>query len=191
MIYLRFASTLVGFSLLILGILILLFGSFTYTVSVPRPESKLIFDDLSFVVGDFEVYNANLAENVTVRSIASIKIPATGGPGDINFYITDGEGFQEWRRGEAVEFIIEKERTGDFNLSFESEKYSTYYFIFDNSFSELYKKEVIFTVEINYVEYVEEVRENESLKLLGYPAIVIGIIVTILGLIKKQELKWE
>jgi len=190
-IYLRFTTTLGGFSLLILGILILLFGSFTYTVSVPKPESKMIFDDLSFVVGDFEIFNANLAENVTVKSVASIRIPATGEPGDINFYITDGEEFQKWKRGEEVEFIIEKERTGDFNLSFESEKYSTYYFIFDNSFSELYKKEVMFSVEINYVEYIEEVRENESLKLLGYPAIVIGIIVTIFGLIKKQEIKWE
>ena len=191
MIYLRFGTTLGGFSLLILGILILLFGSFTYTVSVPKPESKMIFDDLSFVVGDFEIYDANLAENVTVESVASIKIPATGEPGDINFYITDGEGFQKWKRGEEVEFIIEKEGTGDFNLSFQSERYSTHYFIFDNSFSELYKKEVIFSVEINYVEYIEEVKENESLKLLGYPAIVIGIIVTVFGLIKKQEIKWE
>ncbi len=187
----RGGATLGGILLLILGILMILFGSYTYTINIPIVESQIVYDKISFTVGDVKVYETDLFENVTVTCNASINIPTTGDVGDINFYVLRGEEFQRWKSGEKdIAYIIELAQIKSVNVSFQTDKQGTYYFIFDNTFSELYKKEVTFSSTIEYITYVEEIRENNSVVYIGYFAVVIGAIVTLYGLIRKPEVTW-
>ena len=187
----RAGATLGGISLIILGILMILFGSYTYTIDIPIIESKTVFDKISFTVGDVKVYEADFLENVTVTCNASINIPTTGDTGEINFYVLSGEEFQRWRSGEKdIFFIIELAMITNINTSFQTDKQGTYYFIFDNTFSELYKKEVTFSSTMEYVTYVEETRENNNIVYIGYFAVVFGVIVSVYGLIRKPEVTW-
>ncbi|MCZ2845200.1 MAG: hypothetical protein O2U61_01680 [Candidatus Bathyarchaeota archaeon] len=187
----RAGATLGGISLVILGILMILFGSYTYTINIPIVESNTVFDKISFTVGDVKVYEADFFENVTVTCNASINIPTTGDAGDINFFVLRGEEFQRWKNGEKdVIFIIELTMIKSINTSFQTDKQGTYYFIFDNTFSELYKKEVTFSSTMEYLTYVEEIRENNSIVYIGYFAVVFGVIVTVYGLIRKPEVTW-
>lgn len=187
----RFVAAFGGIALLILGILMVLFGTYVYTVNIPKLESRLIFDNYSFVVGDQEVHEADFSGNVTVTCFASIRVPATGEEGDITFYVMSGEEFQRWKRGEdGVKFIIERPKTGSFNITFHVDVASTYYFIFDNTYSELYKKEVIFSVIEKYVTYIEETKESRNLVFIGYLAIAFGVVVTVYGLVRKPEVTW-
>jgi hypothetical protein len=187
----RTGATLGGISLLILGILMILFGSYTYTIDVPKLESKTVFNNISFTVGDIKVYDADFSENVTVTCNASIQIPATGDMGEINFYVIRAEEFQRWNNGEKdIEFIIELTGTKSIDTSFKIDRKDTYYFIFDNTFSELYKKEVTFSSTMEYTTYIKEIRENNSIAYTGYIAIVLGAIVAAYGLIRKREVTW-
>ncbi len=191
MIELRAWASLGGMSLLILGMLMILFGSYTYNVNVPKLESKTIFENESFIVGDIKVYKADFSKNITVTCIASIKIPATDDIGEINFYVIQGEEFQKWERGEKdAKLEIELIKTKNFNKSFKVDNEGTYYFVFDNTFSEFYKKELTFSVTIEYLTYVEETRRNYSIVYIGYLALVIGVIVTLYGLVRKPEITW-
>jgi len=187
----RVRATLGGTSLVILGILMILFGSYTYTINIPIVESETVLDNISFTVGDVKVYEADFFENVTVTCNASINIPTTGDSGDINFYVLRGEEFQRWKNGEKdIIYIIELTMIKSINASFQTDKQGTYYFIFDNTFSELYKKEVTFSSTMEYATYVEEIRENNRIEYIGYFAVVIGVIVTVYGLVRKPEVTW-
>lgn len=187
----RAGATLGGITLVILGILMILFGSYTYTIDIPIIESKTVFDKISFTVGDVKIYEADFLENVTVTCNASINIPTTGDAGEINFYVLSGEEFQRWKSGEKdIFFIIELAMITNINTSFQTDKQGTYYFIFDNTFSELYKKEVTFSSTMEYVTYVEETRENNNIVYIGYFAVFFGVIVTVYGLIRKPEVTW-
>jgi hypothetical protein len=180
-----------GIAIVALGLLLLFFGTQTQTIDVPKTETKMLFDRSTLTVGDSAYRSADLMANLTVLCTGSVTIPASNESGDINLYVMDKANFQKWQSGDrSVNFVVQRLRTSQIDVSFVTVRADTYYFVFDNSYSTLFKKEVTFSVSYQYTTIHHETLEDRSLNTYGYPLIVIGAIVTIYGLARKAEVRW-
>jgi uncharacterized membrane protein len=187
----RAGSFFLGIVVVALGLLLLFFGTQTQTIDVPRTETKVLFDRLMFTVGDSSYRSADMTANLTVLCSGSVKIPANNESGDINLYVMDRANFQKWESGDrSVNFVVQRLRISQINVSFVTLRDDTYYFVFDNSYSPLFKKEVTFSVSYQYITIHHETLEDRSLNIYGYPLILIGAIITVYGLARKAEVRW-
>ncbi len=180
-----------GIVIIALGLLLLLFGTQIITIDVPHTETKTLFDTSTLTVGDTYQKSAELAANLTVRCSGSVKIPSSNESGDISFYVMDRGNFEKWHAGDrTVDFMVQKPTISKIDVSFITAHADTYYFVFDNTYSPLFKKEVTFTASFEYTTIQHETREDRTLNNYGYPIAIVGAILMIYGLIRKPEVRW-
>jgi len=189
----RAGPTFGGLAILIVGLLLANFGSFTYTVEVPREETKIVFNNERIPsIGDFVVREIYIEQGGIFNVEGKISIPYSNESGQINFFIMNSSEYQKWKIGEKdIEYVIQQEKTSRFNETFIPKKNETYYLLFDNREDPTYKKAVIFSGTYVFETITEEVREEDILKQAGYPLAIIGAAFLIYGLIRKPEVRWE
>ena len=189
----RAGPTFGGLAILIVGLLLANFGSFTYTVEVHIEETKIVFNNERIPsIGDFVVREIYLEQGWFFNVEGKISIPDSNESGQIDFFIMNSSEYQKWKNGEKdIEYVIQQEKTSRFNETFIPEKNETYYLLFDNREDPTYKKAVIFSGTYVFNTIAEEVREEDMLKQAGYPLAIIGAAFLIYGLIRKPEVRWE
>jgi hypothetical protein len=189
----RAGPTFGGLTILIVGLLLANFGSFTYTVEVPKYETKIVFNNERIPsIGDFVAREIYLEQGWVFNVEGKISIPDSNESGQIDFFIMNSSEHQRWKTGEKdIEYVIRQEKVSRFNETFIPKKNETYYLLFDNREDPTYKKAVIFSAKHIFETKVEEIREEDILKQSGYPLAIIGIVFLIYGLIRKSEVRWE
>ncbi len=189
----RAAPTFAGIAILIVGLLMINFGAYTYTVQVPKTETRTIIDKERIPsIGDFAVKEVNLQKNWIVNLEARVRVPETNSSGEINLYVMNAREYQRWRAGEKnVDYIIRLEKVERFNETFVSAENGTTYILFDNRFDPKYKKEVTFSARYTFETKIPETREERILTQAGYPLVVLGVISLAYGLVRKPVVRWE
>ena len=189
----RAGPTFCGLAILIVGLLLANFGSFTYTVEVPKAETKIVFNNESIPsVGDFVTREIYLEKDWVFNIEGKISIPDSNESSQIDFYIMNSSEHQKWKTGEKdIKYVIRKEKVSRFNETFIPKNNETYYLVFDNREDPTYKKAVIFSAKYVFETLTEEIREEDILKQAGYPLAIIGAAFFIYGLIRKPEIHWE
>jgi hypothetical protein len=187
----RGGPLLVGIVILVLALLLLFFGTQTRTIDVPETQTKVLFDRSTFTVGDSTYRTSELTTNLTVLCSGSVMIPSTNNSGDLDFYVMNKANFLKWQAGErSVDLIVQKLTVSQIELSFVTPREDTYYFVFDNTHSTLFKKEIIFSASYQYTTIQHKTIEDRTLNSYGYPLVVVGAVVTIYGLVRKSEVTW-
>ncbi|WP_455369787.1 hypothetical protein [[Eubacterium] cellulosolvens] len=189
----RAGPTFGGLAILIVGLLLTNFGSFTYTVEVPKEETRIVFNnEIISSIGDFDTREIYLEQGWVVNVEGKISVPDSNESGQIDFFIMNSNEYQKWRTGEKdIEYIIQQEKVSRFNETFIPNKNETYYLVFDNREDPTYKKAVTFSGKYVFETIVEEIKEEDILKQAGYPLAIIGAAFLIYGLIRKSEIRWE
>src|SRR4030042_2921767 len=189
----RAGPTFGGLAILIVGLLLANFASFTYTVEVAKDETKIIFNNERIPsIGDSVAREIYLEQGWVFNVEGKISIPDSNESGQIDFFIMNSSEYQKWKTGEKdIEYVIRREKVSRFNETFIPQKNETYYLLFDNSEDTTYKKAVIFSGRYIFETKAEEIREEDILKQAGYPLAFIGAAFLIYGLIRKPEVRWE
>ncbi|OGD53199.1 hypothetical protein A3K80_04755 [Candidatus Bathyarchaeota archaeon RBG_13_38_9] len=189
----RAGPTFGGLAILIVGLLLANFASFTYTVEVAKDETKIIFNNERIPsIGDSVAREIYLEQGWVFNVEGKISIPDSNESGQIDFFIMNSSEYQKWKTGEKdIEYVIRREKVSRFNETFIPQKNETYYLLFDNSEDTTYKKAVIFSGRYIFETKAEEIREEDILKQAGYPLAIIGAAFLIYGLIRKPEVRWE
>jgi hypothetical protein len=189
----RAAPTFGGLAILALGLLMLNFGVYTYTVQVPKIETRILFDkERISSIGDFAGKELNLQKDWILRIEGEVRVPDTNSSGEINLYVMTTREYQRWRAGEKnIEYIIRREKVERFNETLVSAENETTYVIFDNRYDPKYKKEVTLSVKYTFETKVPETREESILKQAGYPLMILGAISLAYGLVRKPVVRWE
>jgi len=180
-----------GVVIVALGLLLLFLGTQMLTIDVPKTETKTLFDRSTFTVGDSVYRSADLTANLTVSCSGDVRIPSGNESGDIDFYVMDKANFQKWKTGDrSAVSLVQRLRVEKIDASFTTPRVDTYYFVFDNSYSTLFKKEVSFSASYQYIVIHHETVEDRTFNSYGYPLIVVGAIFVIYGLVRKAEPRW-
>ncbi|MGQ9542862.1 MAG: hypothetical protein ACUVTM_02055 [Candidatus Bathyarchaeia archaeon] len=182
-----------GLAMVILGLLMINFGVYTYTVEVPRVETRVVFDHLKIQqIGDFAVREVELQSKWTVYLEGKVNIPSSVEKGEITVFVMNSSEYQKWMGGEKdIKYIIKEDRVSNFNSTMVVERGGVYHIILDNRYDPTYKKDVTITVRYAFEAKVPESREERILTLAGYPIVVLGVIGFIYGLIRRPEVRWE
>lgn len=193
MLELRAAPTFGGLAILVVGLLMINFGAYSYTVEVPRIETRPILSgERLSQIGDFVSKEIDLRNTWIVNLEGKVEILGSNGSGAIDLYVMNSREYQRWRNGEKdVEYLVKRERVDRFNGTFVPTENGTYYVTFDNRFDPKYKKEVTFTARYTFETRVPETRQEDILTKVGYPLAVLGAISLIYGLVRKPDVKWE
>lgn len=189
----RGAPTFGGLAILVVGLLMINFGAYTYTIEVPRIETRPILSgERLSQIGDFVSKEIDLRNTWIVNLEGKVGIPGSNGSGAIDLYVMNSREYQRWRNGEKnSEYLVKRERVESFNETFVPTENGTYYVTFDNRFDPKYKKEVTFTARYTFETRVRETRQEDILTRIGYPLAVLGVISLIYGLVRKPDVKWE
>jgi len=180
-----------GIVLVALGLLLLFLGTQTLTIDVPKTEMKVLFERSTFTVGDSAYRSADLTANLTVSCSGDVRIPSSNESGDIDFYVMDKPNFQKWQMGDrTADYLVQKPKAQEIDVSFTTPRTDVYYFVFDNSYSTLFKKEVSFSASYQFVVIHHETVEDRTFNSFGYPLIVVGVVFVIYGLVRKAETRW-
>ena len=187
----RAGSFFGGILLLVLGVLLFLFGTQVHMVEVPKTEAKVLFDKSMLTVGDYAYKSSGVPANVTVFCSGLVTLPSSNESSEINFYVFDKANFQKWQNGDrSSNFIVQRMGVNQLEASFITVHEDTYYFVFDNSFSTLYKKEVVFSASYEYKVVGYKPVEDRTFNSYSYPLIVAGAVLAAYGLIRKPEVRW-
>jgi hypothetical protein len=186
----RAKPTFLGLAILLLGILLISLSYRTYIVEVKKIKKDPLIEKSKFIIGDVKVLQRYLTSDRSIVCYGKVYIPETGNLSDINFYIMDEENYEKWFKGKNAEPLLEKKKITILNVSMPITKNGTYYFVFDNTYAELYKKEVEFEAYSQYEIIEEEPTQMKALSNLGLPLVFVGFIIMIYGILKKPEVTW-
>ncbi|MEM2228219.1 MAG: hypothetical protein QXR82_05405 [Candidatus Bathyarchaeia archaeon] len=186
----RVKPTFLGLAILLLGILLISLSFKTYMIEVKKIKKEPLIEKSKFIVGDVKVLQRYLTSGYLIVCYGKVYLPETGNLSDVNFYIMDEENYEKWFKGKNAESIIEKKKVTILNVSVPIIRNDTYYFIFDNTYAELYKKEVEFEAYKQYEVIEMEPARIKTLNNLGLPLVFIGFIIMIYGILKKPEVTW-
>lgn len=180
-----------GIIVLALGLLLVFFGTQTLTIDVPRTQTEVLFDRSTLTVGDVAHRSAELNENLTVFCSGIVRIPSSNDSGDISFYVLNSADFKKWESGDRnIDFIVQRLRVDRIEASFVTSHKDTYYFVFDNSHSTLFKKEVTFSAYYEFTTMEQQTLEDRTFNTYGYPLIIVGAVIAVYGLVRKHEVRW-
>jgi len=189
----RAPPTFGGIALVVIGLLMINFGAYTYTVEVPKTETRLVFEKTKLTpIGDFAVKEIELQEGWVVNLDGKVGIPDSSSKGEIDLYVMNENEYQKWKVGEKnVNYVVRRERIEEFNETFVSTENGTFYILLDNRPDPKYKKEVTLSARYTFETKVPETREERILTQAGYPLVALGAVSLIYGLVRKPVVRWE
>ncbi|MBS7625729.1 hypothetical protein KEJ51_01610 [Candidatus Bathyarchaeota archaeon] len=182
-----------GAAMIILGLLMINFGVYTYKIEVPKFETRVLFDHLKIQqIGDFAVREIEMQSKWSVCLEGEVNIPSSTEKGKISLFVMNNTEYQKWRGGvKDVRYIVKEEGVSNFNVTVNIDRNGFYYILLDNRDDPTYKKDVTLTLRYTFETKVPELREDRTLISIGYPIVILGVIGLVYGLIRKPEVRWE
>ena len=185
-----------GIIILIIGLLLIFFGTQIYVEYVPKHDEGPLIERTVAVVDElyYKDFSARVEVNSSVKDVVvtiygSAESLQAGSSADINFYVMNDSNFLKWKHREKAGYILTSTGT-EFKSSFVVNYTDTYHFIFDNP-SPSAKKSVDFEAEYSRTLLIPEERENRSLNYVGAVAAVAGALTCVYGLRKAPIIPWK
>ena len=180
-------TTVAGFALLVLGLLLLTVAGQYVTIEVQEIQRRGVEPHAEFLVGDVVDKSYSLPAGVEVLGTISVTEAPSNQTGGIRFLVFDADNYQKWAIGGQANFAYSAEKQGQFNFTFTTDKSGVYHFAFDNRAS-LYKKYV--TLTIAYNEVIKSRVPDTRVGYVGWALVIIGGLIFVYGLLRKPPIPW-
>ncbi len=181
-------TTVAGFAVLVVGILLLTLGGQYLTVEVQEIHRQAVEPHAEFLVGDLADKPYNLPGNSQVVGTVNVNEAPSNQTGNIRLLVFDADNYQKWYSGGQANFAFSAEKQGQFNFTFNAGRGGVYHFVFDNRAS-LFKKYV--TITIAYNEIVTSRVPDTRVGYVGWTLAVIGVLVFLYGILRKPHARWD
>lgn len=180
-------TTLAGASLLVVGLVLLTVLGPYITVRVEDVQTREVEPHAEFLVGDVVDKTYNLPASVPAFGSVDVTQAPTNASGDIRFMVFDANNYQKWSSGQSPNSFVQTENQGKFNFNFTTTDSGVYHFVFDNRAS-LFKKYVV--LSIAYSEIVISHVPDQRVPYVAYALVAGGVILLVLGLVRKPPIPW-
>lgn len=185
-----------GIIILIIGLLLMFFGTQIYVEYVPKHDEGPLIERTVVVVDElyYKDFSARVEVNGSVKDVVVsmyglAESLQSGSSADINFYVMNDSNFLKWRHREKADYILTSTGT-EFKFGFVVNYTDTYHFIFDNT-SPSVKKSVNFEAKYSRTLMSPEQRENRTLNYIGAVAAAAGALICGYGLRKEPIIPWK
>lgn len=185
-----------GIVILIIGLLLMFFGTQIYVEYVPKHDEGPLIERTVVVVDElyYKDFSARVEVNSSVKDFAvSINGLAeslqSGSSGDINFYVMNDSNFLKWKHREKADYILTLTKA-EFRVGFVVNDTDTYHFVMDNT-SPSAKKRVNFEAKYSRTLMIPEERENRTLNYIGAVAAAAGVLICVYGIRKEPIIPWR
>jgi len=185
-----------GIIVLIIGLLLVLFGTQIYVEYVPKHDEGPLIERTVAVVDElyYEDFSVHIDVNNTVKDVVvstygSVESLQEGLSAGINFYVMNDSNFLRWKHREKADYIFTSTGT-EFRFDFAVNNTDTYHFIFDNT-SPSAKMSVTFEAKYSRTLVTPEERENRALNYIGAVAAAAGALICVYGLKKEPIIPWR
>ena len=176
-------TTVAGFVVLILGVLLLSMIGQYVTVQVQEVHRHDVEPHTQFLVGDTVDKSYSLPGSSSVFGVVAVTEATSNQAGDINFTVLSSD-----ITGARANSVYSAEKQGQFNFTFTTGKGGVYHFVFDNRNS-LYKKYVTLTVAYN--EVITSQVPDTRVTYVAWVLIAVGGLVLVYGLMRKPPVTWN
>lgn len=185
-----------GIVILIIGLLLMFFGTQIYVEYVPKHDEGPLVERTVAVVDElyYKDFSARIEVNSSVKDVVvsmygSAESLQAGSPANINFYVMNDSNFLRWKHREKADYIFTSTGT-EFRFGFIVNDTDTYHFIFDNT-SPSAKISVNFEAKYSRTLVIPEQRENRALNYVGAVAAAAGALICVYGLKKEPIIPWR
>ncbi len=176
------------------GIAIVIGAAFLFFVGpqlilVPTAQTQVtaLFSNEAFVVGDVWERSMQLDEGAVVNGTLAVSSALTGEASEISMLVVDDANYQKWMAHGSPTYALQKDIPNGQSFSLTVPRSGVYHFIFDNTSSPV-KKKVNMTVDLRSQVVVS--LPDERVRYLAYGLLVIGFLVTAVGILRKTEVPW-
>ena len=180
-------TSLVGASILVVGILLITTLGQYVTVEVRDVQTRDVEPHAEFLVGDVADRVYSLPGSVSALGSVDVTQAPTNASGDIRFMVFDAVNYQKWSSGQQADSLFSAEKRGQFNFTLTTASSGMYHFVFDNRAS-LFKKYVI--LSISYSEVTVSHVPDPRVPYSGWALLVGGALILIYGLARKAPIPW-
>lgn len=150
------------------------------------PVTKKLADSAVYLVAaeGFRYLYLNLSSGASV--VGSFTVTSRG---YINFYVMTRQQYEAWRDGRRASGLIVQKMVQSYNFSLAPPSDGGYYFLLDNSDSPVLKQVSISDIHSTSKQAVTKYRTvyDYTLPALGFISLIIGVVSTTVGLIKKPK----
>ena len=185
-----------GIIILVIGLLLIFFGTQFYVEYVPRHDEGPLIERTVAVVDElyYKDFSAHVEVNSSIKDVVvstygSAESLQAGSSADVNFYVMNDSNFLKWKHREKAGYILTSTGT-EFKFGLIVNYTDTYHFIFDNP-SPSAKKTVNFEAKYSRTLLIPEERENRILNYVGAVAAATGALICVYGLRKPPIIPWK
>ena len=176
-----------GIVILVSGAILLFAGPQVIMLPTTQTQITVLFNNETFVVGDIWERAVQLDEGVFVNGTVAVGSALTGEASDVMILVVDDANYQKWISHGSPTYVLQKDVVNDGGFSFTVPGSGVYHFIFDNTNSPV-KKKIAMTVDLQRQVMVN--LPDERIRYVAYGVLVIGAIVTVVGILRKTEVPW-
>lgn len=176
-----------GIVILLAGVLLFFAGPQFIMIPTTQTQVNPLFTNEAFVVGDIWERSVQLDEGVLVNGTVNVSSALTKEPSEISLLVVDDANYQKWVAHGSSTYIFQKEMPNGQSFSFTVPRTAVYHFIFDNANSPV-KKNVSMTVDLQREIVVN--LPDERIRYVAYGLVAIGLVVTVVGILRKTEVPW-
>jgi hypothetical protein len=181
------ANFFAGIIVLVAGVILFFAGPQLVMLPSTHTQAVDLFHDEAFVVGDLWERSVQLDEGVVVNGTIAVGSALTGEPSEVLMLVADDANYQKWISHGGATYVFQKDMSDGQGFSFTVPRTGLYHFIFDNTNSPV-KKNIILTVELQRQVTVNV--PDERVKYVAYGLLVIGCAITVVGVLRKAEVRW-
>jgi hypothetical protein len=176
-----------GIVILLAGVLLFFAGPQFIMIPTTQAQVDSLFKNEAFVVGDIWERPVQLEEGVLVNGTVNVSSALTNEPSEISVLVVDDANYQKWVAHGSSTYILQKEMPNGQSFSFTAPRTAVYHFIFDNANSPV-KKNVSMTVNLQREIVVN--LPDERIRYVACGLVAIGLVVTVVGILRKTEVPW-
>jgi hypothetical protein len=181
-------TTIAGFAVLIIGVLLLTMIGQYITVQVQDVHRHDVEPHAEFLVGDLVDRSYSLPGGSGVFGNVTVTQAPSNQTGDVHFMVFDSDNYQRWSSGTQANYAYSAEKQGQISFTFTTDKSGVYHFVFDNRAS-LFKKYVVLTVAYN--EVITSQVPDTRVTYVAWVLIGVGGLVLVYGLVRKPSVSWN
>jgi len=183
----RFKTAITGIAVIAIGILMLTAFAPYLTVTVQETQRHDVDPHVEFLVGDTIDRSYTLPGSVFVIGSINVEEAPSNQSTDIKFSVFDADNYAIWNTGGQANALFSTDGQAQFNYTFTTPKSGLYYFVFDNRAS-LFKKYVV--LSLAYDEAITSQEPDTRVPYVAWALILMGSVITAVGLIRKPVVSW-
>jgi len=176
-----------GLAIIVAGVLLFFAGPQLIVIPSTRTEVTDLFHDEGFIVGDIWERSVQLDGGVLVNGTVAVSSALTGEPSEISMLIMDDANYQKWLSHSSSTYTFQKDMSNAQAFSFTLPRSGLYHFIFDNTDSPVKKK---VTISADLQKQVSVSLPDERIRYVAYGLLAIGLLVTVIGGLRKTQVPW-